>query len=73
MPPPSTKAAASLVFSSAAITEGEESTVYTGGTATVSAGHGEGSRDGADQVGTVTAGEYTAAQGPGGGGIGARP
>ena len=45
-----TKATASLVFSSAAITEGEEYTVYTGGTATVSAGIGEGSLDGADQV-----------------------
>ncbi|MCO4255376.1 carbohydrate-binding domain-containing protein [Pseudarthrobacter cellobiosi] len=68
-----TKATASLVFSSSAITEGEEYTVYTGGTATVSAGVGDGSLDGARQVGTVTAGEYTAAQGPGGGGFGARP
>ncbi|MHA7291074.1 carbohydrate-binding domain-containing protein [Arthrobacter sp. MDT3-24] len=69
-----TKTTASLVFSSAAITEGEEYTVYTGGTATVSAGVGEGSLDGADQVGVVTAGEYTAAQSPGGGdGFGARP
>lgn len=69
-----TKATASLVFSSAAITEGEEYMVYTGGTATVSAGVGEGSLDGADQVGTVTAGEYTASEGPGGGGgFGARP
>ena len=59
---------ASLVFSSSAITAGEEYTVYTGGTATVSAGIGEGSLDGAEQVGTVTAGEYTAEQGPGGGG-----
>jgi hypothetical protein len=67
-----TKAMASLVFSSAAITEGEEYTVYTGGTATVSAGIGEGSLDGATEQGTVTAGEYTAAQGPGGGGGGAR-
>ncbi|GAA1777941.1 carbohydrate-binding domain-containing protein [Pseudarthrobacter sulfonivorans] len=68
-----TKATASLVFSSAAITDGAEYTVYTGGTATVSAGLGEGSLDGADQVGTVTAGEYTAAQGPGGGGGGFGP
>ncbi|MCU1436279.1 MAG: hypothetical protein JWR71_3004 [Pseudarthrobacter sp.] len=69
------KTTASLVFSSAAITEGEEYTVYTGGTATVSAGLGEGSLDGADQAATVTAGEYTAAQGPGGGfgGFGGRP
>jgi hypothetical protein len=69
------KTTASLVFSSAAITEGEEYTVYTGGTATVSAGLGEGSLDGAEQEGTVTAGEYTAAQGPGGGGgsFGGRP
>jgi len=67
-----TKAAASLVFSSAAITAGTEYTVYTGGTATVSAGLGEGSLDGATQVDTVTAGEYTAEQGPGGGGGGFR-
>jgi hypothetical protein len=67
-----TKASASLVFSSAAITDGEEYTVYTGGTATVSAGLGEGSLDGAKEQGTVTAGEYTAAQGPGGGGGGPR-
>jgi hypothetical protein len=66
-----TKATASLVFSSAAITEGQKYTVYTGGTATVSAGLGEGSLDGADQVGTVTAGEYTAG-GMGGGGFGPR-
>ncbi|MFB9653663.1 carbohydrate-binding domain-containing protein [Pseudarthrobacter oxydans] len=63
-----TKAAASLVFSSAAISDGAEYTVYTGGTATVSAGIGEGSLDGASEQGTVTAGEYSAAQGPGGGG-----
>jgi hypothetical protein len=63
-----TKATASLVFSSAAITAGEEYTVYTGGTATVSAGIGDGSLDGATEQGTVTAGEYTAEQGPGGGG-----
>ncbi|SDT57326.1 protein of unknown function [Pseudarthrobacter equi] len=67
-----TKAAASLVFSSAAITAGTEYTVYTGGTATVSAGLGEGSLDGATKVDTVTAGEYTAEQGPGGGGGGFR-
>ncbi|WP_045732209.1 carbohydrate-binding domain-containing protein [Pseudarthrobacter chlorophenolicus] len=65
-----TKAAASLVFSSAAITAGAKYTVYTGGTATVSAGLGGGSLDGATQVDTVTAGEYTAEQGPGGGGGG---
>ncbi|MFM9274735.1 carbohydrate-binding domain-containing protein [Pseudarthrobacter sp. NKDBFgelt] len=67
-----TKAAASLVFSSAAISDGQEYTIYTGGTATVSAGIGEGSLDGATELGTVTAGEYTAAQGPGGGGGGPR-
>ncbi|MCU1567003.1 MAG: exopolysaccharide biosynthesis protein [Pseudarthrobacter sp.] len=44
------------------------STVYTGGTATVSAGLGEGSLDGATDQGTVTAGEYTAEQCPGAGG-----
>ena len=63
-----TKATASLVFSSAAISDGERYTVYTGGTATVSAGIGEGSLDGATEQGTVTAGEYTPAQGPGVGG-----
>jgi hypothetical protein len=67
-----TKATASLVYSSAAITAGEEYTVYTGGTATVSAGLGEGSLDDAAKQGTVTAGEYTAEQGPGGGGGGPR-
>ncbi len=67
-----TKATASLVFSSAAITQGEAYTVYTGGTATVSAGVGEGSLDGATEQGTVTAGEYTAEQGRGGGGGGPR-
>ena len=62
------KQTASLVFSSAAIAAGGEYTVYTGGTAQVTAGLGEGSLDGAQQQGTVTAGEYTAARGPGGGG-----
>jgi hypothetical protein len=66
------KATASLVFSSAGISDGEEYTVYTGGTATVSAGIGEGSLDGATEQGTATGGEYTAAQGPGGGGGGPR-
>lgn len=60
------KQAASLVYSSAAITAGEEYTVYTGGTAKVTAGLGEGTLDGAQEQGTVTAGEYTAARGPGG-------
>jgi hypothetical protein len=60
------KQTASLVFSSAAITAGEEYTVYTGGTAHVTAGVGKGSLDRAHQQGTVTAGEYTAARGPGG-------
>lgn len=45
---------------------GEEYTVYTGGTAHVTAGVGKGSLDRAHQQGTVTAGEYTAARGPGG-------
>ena len=64
-----TKATASLVFSSPEITAAAQYTVYTGGTATVSAGLGEGSLDGAKEQGTMTAGEYTAAQGPGGGGF----
>ncbi|MDQ0850053.1 hypothetical protein QFZ65_001991 [Arthrobacter sp. B3I9] len=60
------KQTASLVFSSAAIKAGAEYTVYTGGTAQVTAGLGAGSLDGAQQQGTVTAGEYTAAKGPAG-------
>ena len=60
------KKTASLVFSSYEITAGEEYTVYTGGTAGVAAGLGDGTLDGAQEQGTVTAGEYTAARGPGG-------
>ncbi|GLB67175.1 carbohydrate-binding domain-containing protein [Arthrobacter mangrovi] len=45
------KDTASLVYSSADITAGDTYTVYTGGT--------EGSTDGAENAGTVTAGEYT--------------
>ena len=60
------KQTASLVFSSAAIKAGEEYTVYTGGTAKVTGGPGRETPDGAQQKGTVTAGEYTAAKGPGG-------
>lgn len=60
------KSAASLVFSSAAIEAGKEYTVYTGGTAKVESGLGEGSLDGAQKLGTVTAGEYTQGHGPGG-------
>jgi len=61
-----TKAAASLVLSSADITAGKQYTVYTGGTADVKAGLGNGTLDGATETGTVTAGEYTASYGPGG-------
>lgn len=61
-----TKSAASLVFSSAAIEAGKKYTVYTGGTAQVKAGLGKGSLDGAAKIGTVTAGEYTQGRGPGG-------
>ncbi|NQD88288.1 carbohydrate-binding domain-containing protein [Paenarthrobacter sp. CM16] len=63
-----TKTIASLVFSSSAITEGESYTVYTGGSADAGAGLTTGSTDGAQEQGTVTAGQYTQAQGPGGGG-----
>ncbi|MFJ5956790.1 carbohydrate-binding domain-containing protein [Paenarthrobacter sp. NPDC092416] len=63
-----TKTIASLVFSSSAITAGETYTIYTGGTAEAKAGVTTGSIDGAEQLGTVTAGEYTQSQGPGGGG-----
>ncbi len=60
------KRTASLVYSSAAITAGETYTIYTGGTAQVASGLGEGTLDGGQQQGSVTAGEYTAARGPGG-------
>jgi hypothetical protein len=40
--------------------------VYTGGTAKVQSGLGEGALDGATELGTVTAGEYTQGRGPGG-------
>jgi hypothetical protein len=61
-----TKATGSLVFSAAAIEAGKQYTVYTGGTAKVESGLGEGSLDGATELGTVTAGEYTQGHGPGG-------
>jgi hypothetical protein len=60
------KQTASLVFSSASIIAGEEYTVYTGGTAQVAADVGEGTLDGAQEQGSATAGQYTAARGPGG-------
>ncbi|BCW64455.1 carbohydrate-binding domain-containing protein [Arthrobacter sp. StoSoilB22] len=63
-----TKTIASLVFSSAAITDGATYTVYTGGSADTEAGVTTGSIDGAEEQGTATAGQYTQAQGPGGGG-----
>ncbi|MDI2034675.1 carbohydrate-binding domain-containing protein [Paenarthrobacter nitroguajacolicus] len=63
-----TKSIASLVFSSSAITAGQNYTIYTGGTAEAKAGLTTGSIDGAEQQGSVTAGQYTQAQGPGGGG-----
>jgi hypothetical protein len=61
-----TKSIGSLVFSSSAIEAGKQYTVYTGGTAKVESGLGEGSLDGATELGTVTAGEYTQGHGPGG-------
>lgn len=60
-----TKQTSSLVFSSAAIKTGEQYTGYTGGTADVKAGLGTGSITGATRLAAVTAGEYTAARGPG--------
>ncbi|WP_235498940.1 hypothetical protein [Arthrobacter sp. Leaf234] len=56
---------ASLIFSSATITDGETYTVYTGGTTTDSAGITEGTLDGANELGTITAGEYRQSAGPG--------
>ncbi|MFJ4029745.1 carbohydrate-binding domain-containing protein [Paenarthrobacter sp. NPDC089989] len=61
-----TKTIASLVYSSSAITDGQTYTVYTGGSADAKAGLTTGSIDGAESMGTVTAGQYTQAQGPGG-------
>ncbi|MCT9871904.1 carbohydrate-binding domain-containing protein [Paenarthrobacter aurescens] len=60
-----TKTIASLVYSSSAITDGEMYTVYTGGSADAKAGLTTGSIDGAEDQGTVTAGQYSQAQGPG--------
>ncbi|MFF1832168.1 carbohydrate-binding domain-containing protein [Paenarthrobacter sp. NPDC058040] len=61
-----TKSVASLVYSSPAIVDGQSYTVYTGGSADAQAGLTSGSIDGAESMGTVTAGQYTQAQGPGG-------
>ncbi|GAA3284461.1 carbohydrate-binding domain-containing protein [Paenarthrobacter aurescens] len=63
-----TKTIASLVYSSSAITDGATYTVYTGGSADAESGTTTGSISGAEEQGTVTAGQYTQAQGPGGGG-----
>ncbi|MHA7144674.1 carbohydrate-binding domain-containing protein [Arthrobacter sp. TmT3-37] len=57
---------ASLIFSSAAITEGGTYIVYTGGTTVATEGVTEGTLDGAEELGSVTAGEYTQSEGPGG-------
>ncbi|MFJ4261640.1 carbohydrate-binding domain-containing protein [Paenarthrobacter nicotinovorans] len=61
-----TKTIASLVYSSSAIVDGQSYTIYTGGTADAKAGLTTGSIDGAESMGTVTAGQYTQSQGPGG-------
>ncbi len=42
-------------------------TLSAGGATAWALGVGEGTLDGAQEQGTVTAGEYTAARGPGGG------
>lgn len=54
------KEAASIVFSSEGMEDGEEYTVYTGGTAGTGAGLVDGTLKGATEVSTLTAGEYTA-------------
>lgn len=59
------KTIASLVYSSSAIAAGQTYTIYTGGSAEAKAGITSGSIDGAEKQGTVTAGQYTQAQGPG--------
>ena len=61
-----TKAIASLVYSSPAIAEGQSYTIYTEGDADAKAGLASGTIDGAESMGTVTGGQYTQAQGPGG-------
>ena len=61
-----TKATGSLVLSSPGIEAAQQYTVYTGGTAKVESGLGDGTLDGATDLGTVTAGEYSQGHGPGG-------
>jgi hypothetical protein len=56
---------ASLVYSSAAIVDGETYTVYSGGTTTATGGVTEGTLDGAEELGTVVAGDYAQSTGPG--------
>lgn len=60
-----TKTTSSLVYSSPTVSAGTAYTVFTGGTADVAGGLGTGSIGGATQLMAVTAGEYTAARGPG--------
>ncbi|MHA7192103.1 carbohydrate-binding domain-containing protein [Arthrobacter sp. MDT2-16] len=57
---------ASLIYSSDALTEGDTYTVYSGGTTTASEGITEGTLEGAEELGTVIAGEYAQSAGPGG-------
>lgn len=59
-----TRETASLVYSRAGITDGDTYVLSTGGSASTDEGLGEGSATGAEELMTVTAGEYT------GGGMG---
>ena len=61
------KEAASIVFSSPALKDGEQYSVLSGGTAEVTAGLGTGSATGATEITTAVAGDYTSSGGMGGG------
>ncbi|MFJ2617736.1 carbohydrate-binding domain-containing protein [Glutamicibacter sp. NPDC087344] len=64
------KPTANLVYSAPEIIDGQTYTIYTGGSAQVQAGLGAGELDGAAELMSVTAGEYTSGMG---GGMGSGP